>query len=124
MKETIRRWVLVTFGHLFLVVGVIGVFLPVLPTTPFILLAAFCYERGSPRFHLLLLENRYVGPYIRNWKESGSIPLRAKVIAVSMIAMSIGWIVYAAPIVVVKVSVAVIGICVSVYILTRPTTKK
>ncbi|MCF7815583.1 MAG: YbaN family protein [Candidatus Pacebacteria bacterium] len=102
-------------------IGVIGIFLPVLPTTPFLLLACFCYERGSPRFHQALLENRYFGPLIVEWKEFGSIPVRAKIIAVTMIVISIGWVVYAAPILMVKVAMLVIGTSVSVYILTRPS---
>ncbi len=122
MRQRIRRLVYVVFGHLFLVVGIIGVVVPLLPTTPFILLACFCYERGSPKFHAIVLENKYVGPYVRNWKQNGSIPLRAKIVAVSMIVLSIGYIVYAAPLVAVKVIVGTIGICVSAYILTRPST--
>lgn len=124
MRQKLRRMAYVGAGHFFLAVGIIGVFLPILPTTPFVLLAAFCYERGSPRFHALLLENRHVGPYIRNWKDHRSIPLRAKVLAVTMITTSVGWIIYAAPLMIVKVSMTVIGMCVSAYILTRPSTRK
>lgn len=125
MRQKIRRMAYVCIGHFFLAVGIIGVFVPIiLPTTPFVLLASFCYERGSPRFHRMILENRHVGPYIKNWKENGSIPLRAKVLAVTMITVSIGWIVYAAPLLAVKVAMTVVGVSVSTYILTRPTTRK
>jgi uncharacterized membrane protein YbaN (DUF454 family) len=114
--------VFVVFGHLFLVVGIIGVVVPLLPTTPFILLACCCYERGSPKFHAIVLENKYIGTHVRNWKQNGSIPLRAKIVAVSMITLSIGYIVYAASLVLVKIVIGAIGVCVSAYILTRPST--
>jgi len=124
MRQKIRSLAYISSGHIFLVVGAIGVFLPVLPTTPFVLLAAFCYERGSPQLHILLIKNPYVGPHLHNWKRHRSIPLRAKIIAVTMITLSIGWVVYAAPLLLVKILMATIGVSVSVYILTRPTTKK
>lgn len=108
-------------GHICLATGTIGIIVPILPTTPFILLACFCYERGSPRFHHALLENKYFGPLITEWKKFGSIPVRAKIIAVAMIVCSIGWVVYAAPILMVKIGVGVVGVCVSAYILTRPS---
>jgi len=124
MRNKIKSLVLVGLGHFFLLTGFIGVFLPILPTTPFILLAAFCYEQGSPRFHHLMLENKYIGPYIYNWKKNRSIPLRAKILAVTMITTSVGWIVYAAPLMFVKILMAFIAIIVSAYILTRPSTPK
>ena len=114
--------VYVALGHTFLVIGFVGIFLPVLPTTPFVILACLCYERGSPRFHHALLENKVFGPYIQNWKKNGSIPLGAKVFALTMIITSIGYIVYAAPLIPVKVVMAFVGVSVSLYILTRPTT--
>ncbi len=65
-------------GVLATVLGVLGAFLPLLPTTPFLLLAAACFARSSPRFYRLLLENRLVGPYLRQWREERTIPRRAK----------------------------------------------
>lgn len=123
MGKTTKR-LFTAAGHVLFAVGFVGIFLPLLPTTPFVILAAWCYERGSPRFHALLLENKYVGPYVYNWKRNRSIPLRAKVVAVTMITASIGWTVYAAPLIAVKVVMATIGVCVSAYIVTRPTTRK
>ncbi len=64
----------------------LGVLLPVLPTTPFLLIAAACFARSSPRFYDWLLANRIFGPLIRDWREHRSIPLRAKVLAVVLIA--------------------------------------
>ncbi|MDY0014106.1 MAG: YbaN family protein [Rhodocyclaceae bacterium] len=65
-------------GTIALALGVIGAFLPVLPTTPFVLLAAYCYSRASVRFHRMILENRLFGPVIHQWHASRTIPPKAK----------------------------------------------
>lgn len=70
--------------------GVLGVFLPVLPTTPFMLLAAACFARSSPRFHRWLLNNPTFGPIIDEWHSHRSIPYRAKRTALLLIALSFG----------------------------------
>lgn len=75
-------------GSVALVLGIVGVFLPVLPTTPFVLLAAFCYSRASVRFHALVLENRVFGPLIREWHATRTIPRRAKCLGLAMMALS------------------------------------
>jgi uncharacterized protein len=73
---------LITCGTLSVVLGVVGIFVPILPTTPFLLLAAFFYARSSPRFLHILLNNRWLGAYIRNYRDGSGIPLRMKVITI------------------------------------------
>lgn len=80
------RVLLLIAGSLALVLAVIGIFTPVLPTTPFVLLAAACYARASDRFHDRLLANRTFGPLIREWQQYRSIPRRTKLLAISMMA--------------------------------------
>lgn len=72
------RAIYLSIGFLALLLGVIGAFLPVLPTTPFILLAAACFARGSEHFHRKLLENRIAGPIIMEWRMHRSIPRHVK----------------------------------------------
>jgi uncharacterized membrane protein YbaN (DUF454 family) len=81
------RWLLLVTGFAFVGLAVLGVVLPVLPTTPFLLVAAACFARSSPRFYGWLLSNRIFGPLIRNWRETRSIPLRAKITAIAMITL-------------------------------------
>jgi len=78
-------------GWLALTTGVVGIFLPVLPTTPFVLLAAFCFARGSPRCERWLLRHRRFGPMVRAWRARRVIPLRAKQLAWTMMALSSAW---------------------------------
>lgn len=84
------RVLLVVIGTVFVGLGIIGLLLPVVPTTPFLLVAAACYARSSSRFYNALLANPWFGPLIREWRESGTIPSRAKLIALILIAVSFG----------------------------------
>lgn len=85
MKETTTNWIYLGAGYGCLALGVVGIFLPVLPTTPFILLAAWCFSRGSKRLHEWLLNHKRFGPMVRDWEESRVIRMRAKVLATVMI---------------------------------------
>lgn len=75
-------------GTLFVLLGVAGIFMPVLPTTPFLLLAAACYARSSRRIYAWLLQHAHFGPVIREWREHRSMPYRAKRRALWLIALS------------------------------------
>lgn len=78
------RVVLLVLGVLFVGLAALGVVLPLLPTTPFLLLAAACFARSSARFYRALLGNRIFGPLIRDWRDHGAIPRRAKILAITM----------------------------------------
>ncbi len=75
-------------GGLSLLVGVVGIFLPLLPTTPLVLLAAFCFARGSARWEAWMLAHPHFGPMVHNWRQNRAVPLRAKQLATLMMAAS------------------------------------
>lgn len=103
-----------------LVLGVIGAFLPILPTVPFLLVAAFGFARSSPRFHDWLLSHPIYGPPIRDWHEAGAIGRRAKWLATASIAAAfIPPILLGFPLWVIGLQ-AVVLVCVVIFIWTRP----
>lgn len=116
------RILLIAFSAIFLALGIIGIFLPVLPTTPFILLSAACFARSSPRFYNMLMNNAHVGPPLRRWKERRSISRRHKAIAISVILLTmVPSILFVIPILAVKIAVAFIGLAVIAFLLTVDT---
>ncbi len=73
-----------------LILGIIGIFLPILPTTPFLLLTALLLERSSPKFHRMLLENKIMGKYISDYTEKKGITLKNKIIALTFLTLGMG----------------------------------
>ena len=118
-----RKFFFVFLGHLFLALGFIGIFLPILPTTPFVLLACGCYAKGSERLHSALLSNKVFGPYIKDWNDHRIIPLHAKIIASAMILTSMTWSLIVLPILWVKICLLITGLSVTFYIISRPSQK-
>lgn len=107
-------------GILSVSLGLIGAVLPLLPTVPFMLLAAFCFARGSDRFHHWLIEHPHFGPGIRSWREHGAIPRRGKIAAViGILAAFMLSVILGVPVWVLALQAAVLS-CVLAFVLTRP----
>ena len=83
-----NKFLLKTLGLCFVVLAIIGALLPLLPTTPFLLIAAACFAKSSPYFHKKLIDNKVFGPLIINWQKNRSIPKKAKSIALFSIAIA------------------------------------
>ncbi len=81
--QEIWRKALFAVGIVFLILGAIGMVVPMLPGTVFLILSAWCFARTSPRFEAWLLNHRYLGPSVRRWQETGAIPLPVKLLALS-----------------------------------------
>jgi uncharacterized membrane protein YbaN (DUF454 family) len=90
-RASLRKWILVTLGVTAVGLGVIGVFVPLLPTTPFLLLAAACFVRSSERLYSWLIHHRWFGDYIRHYREHRAIPLRAKIVTTALLWGVIGY---------------------------------
>jgi len=88
-RKGLTRRLLILIGTLCVALGIVGVFLPVLPTTPFLLLAAVCYARSSERFYHWLMTNRWCGEYVRNYREGKGIPLKQKVLTLFFLWLTI-----------------------------------
>jgi len=107
-----------------LALGFIGIVLPVLPTVPFFLLAAYCFSKGSSRMHAWLLAHPWMGPPIREWNEAGVIHPRAKRIATAMILVVFSYPVLLGPIPLwLRVLLAFLAVAVLAFVWTRPGGK-
>lgn len=110
-------------GTVSLGLGAVGVILPLLPTTPFVILAAFAFAKSSPSLHLWLMRSRIFGPIIADWQANGAIAPRYKGLAVAMMAVALGLTVaMGLPAVVLTVQTVCMAIA-AVFILSRPSRK-
>lgn len=90
-SRKLLKTLLIVIGTISVFLGILGVFLPLLPTTPFLLLAAFCYAKSSERFYNWLISNRLCGEYIRNYKEGLGIKQNHKVFTILLLWFTIGY---------------------------------
>lgn len=103
-------------GALAVLLGIIGIFLPLLPTTPFLLLASWCFARGSSRLHHWLLSHRVFGDYLRNFEAGRGIPLKAKIVATVLLWSSLLVAMARFDGMVVPTLLVLTGACVSLYL--------
>ena len=122
MKDTIKKGILVASGTFFLVLGVIGIFIPLLPTTPFLLLSAACYIRGSKKFYNWLIKNKWFGEYIKNYQEGKGVPLNVKIISLIVLWITI---IFSTIVIVsyffIRIILIIIAIGVTIHIMTIKT---
>lgn len=121
MRSLVRP-LLIVIGTIAVALAVVGMFVPILPTTPFLLLAAACYARSSDRFLNWLLHNRWFGAYIRNYREGRGMPRRTKILTLAalwttlllsaMFAVSAWWL---------RMVLATVGAGVTIHLLRIPT---
>jgi uncharacterized membrane protein YbaN (DUF454 family) len=120
-RNPLIRYALLALGWLCVALGVIGIFLPVLPTTPFLLLAAACFVRSSKRFYLWLVLHPRLGPWVRDYLEGQGIPLKAKVYSIVLMWLSITLSCYLVPLFWARAFMLTSAILVSIYILKQKT---
>ena len=111
VKNPLLRFLWVGLGCLFVGLGAIGAIVPGMPTTVFLVLAAACFIRSSQRLYDWLISNKTFGPYLKDYREGKGIPLRAKVLALSMIVIFVSFAVfYAIEVTQIKILVGFIGL--------------
>jgi uncharacterized protein len=111
-------------GCLALVLALLGIFLPLLPTTPFLLLASACYMRSSSRMHAWMLNHRLFGEYLRNFESGRGIPLRAKIVALTLLWLSMGFSIRTVDSLLLQILLLLVGAGVSAYLVRMKTLRK
>lgn len=124
VKSEVLRLVLIVVGWISVMAGVVGAFLPLVPTVPFLLLAVACFARSSRRFHDWLVDHAYLGLLLRDYLNGGGIPRKAKAMAIGMVWVSFPtstflfvqafWL---------KVLLIVIALCITAYLVSLPTAR-
>jgi uncharacterized membrane protein YbaN (DUF454 family) len=124
MPGKLKRRLLIAAGTISTAIGIVGIFVPILPTTPFLLLAAAFYLRSSKKLYDRLLNNRFIGAYVRNYLQGKGMPRKVKIITILLLWVTItGSIIFAVQGLIIRAILLIIAIGVSVHILLIKTTK-
>ena len=125
MPEILKRRLLIIAGTISTAIGIVGIFVPILPTTPFLLLAAACYLRSSQKFYHWLLNNRFIGAYVRNYLQGRGMPLKVKIITIVLLWITITCsVIFAVQGLIIRIILLIIAIGVTVHIVLIKTTPK
>jgi hypothetical protein len=121
--KTLRRTALILAGSLALALGLVGIFIPILPTTPFLLLAAFCYLHSSKRLYAWLIRHRIFGQYIEDYMTHRAIRLGVKIAALALLWLSLGLSIVLVPSPAMRIILPLIGLAVSWHVLSLRTLR-
>lgn len=122
--KIIVKALLIIIGIIAMTLGVIGIFLPLLPTTPLLLLAAACFIRSSEKLYMFIINNKHFGVYIRDYREGKGIPKKTKVIAIGLLWISIGIsVIYAITNIFLRIMLTIVASAVTVHIVKIKTKK-
>lgn len=121
ISKSIIKYILIIVGSISLVLGLIGIAIPVLPTTPFLLLASFCYIRSSKHLYNWLINHRIFGPYIYNYVTYKSVKRNTKILALTFLWVSLGFSIFLVPSIYLKILFLLAGTSVTIYLLKLKT---
>lgn len=125
VSHKLIRYLLIAAGTLSVGLAVLGIFLPMMPTTPFLLLAAACYAKSSEKFYNWLISHKWFGSYIKQYREGQGIPLRAKVLGITMNwTMVLISVIFVAKIFLLKFFLILSAVGVTIFMLRMPTLRK
>ena len=122
-NSRLKRTLYLVLGSVAVFLGSIGIVIPVLPTTPFLLLAAYCYLRSSQRLYQWLVQHRILGKYIYHYLEHKAVPLATKIGAILILWTSLGFSMFLLDRWIIRIVLAVTGVAVSVHILSLKTLR-
>lgn len=120
MIVPMTRPVLLSIGWLCVGLGILGLFVPMMPGVVFLIIAAACFSRSSPKFEEWLLQHDWLGPPVRQWRRHGAIPTRAKAVAVASLGASFGFVLLVSPPAIAIAGAGLSMVAVAAYIVTRP----
>ncbi|MFC1547935.1 YbaN family protein [Candidatus Neomarinimicrobiota bacterium] len=121
-SNRVLRPFLIMLGFLSVGLGAVGIFLPILPTTPFLLLAAACFIRSSEKLYQRLISNRWFGKYLKNYREGNGVPIITKVIGISALWITIGFsAMFATDILAIRIVLLLVAVGVTVHLVLLPT---
>lgn len=121
ISKSIIKYILIIAGSISLVLGLIGIAIPVLPTTPFLLLASFCYIRSSKHLYNWLINHRIFGPYIYNYVTYKSVKRNMKILALTFLWVSLGFSIFLVPSIYLKILFLLAGTSVTIYLIKLKT---
>ena len=121
MVKALRRPLLLLTGWICVALGIVGIILPLFPTTPFLLVAVWAFSKSSPEMAAKIRSHRHAGKYVRDWEDEGVIPTGAKVIAVVMMTAMFGYLHFGVDTPVwMEIAVALVMAGAAAFILSRP----
>lgn len=123
VHKPIVRWSLLTAGTVLVGIGILGIFLPLLPTTVFFLMAAWCYARSSRRFYEWLHHNKYFGKYLKNYREGKGISVSSKISTIIILWGGILYSIFVTQSLVLGLILLTIAIGVTIHIVVIPTNR-
>jgi uncharacterized membrane protein YbaN (DUF454 family) len=123
VQRPFRRAALLICGTLSLGLGVVGIFVPLLPTTCFLLVAAWCYARSSSKLYDRLMKARWIGPYLRRYRDERSIPVHVKVASVVMMWITIGYSAFVFPNMLIRAALLLTAVAVTWHLYRLPAAK-
>ena len=122
-QKPIVRWTLMFAGTVFVGIGILGIFLPLLPTTVFFLMAAWCYARSSKKIYDWLHRNKYFGKYLTNYREGKGITTSVKISIIVVLWGGILYSLFVTQVLIIQLLLFVIAIGVTIHIVVSPTNK-
>ena len=123
VERPFRRAALLVCGTLSLGLGIVGIFVPLLPTTCFLLIAAWCYARSSSRLYDRLMRARWIGGYLRRYRDERAIPVHVRVASVVMMWITIGYSVFVFPNLLIRGALLLTAIAVTWHLYRLPSAK-